>query len=68
MPSAERSGGVQEALERVGMSHRDEALSSQLSGGQQQRVAGGRALSGDPVILLPNEAHRVTWIRPTARR
>src|SRR6201991_1475240 len=55
MPSAERKKRVQEALERVGMSHRMKHYPSQLSGGQQQRVAVARALSGDPLILLADE-------------
>jgi len=55
MPSAERRRRVQEALERVGMSHRMKHYPSQLSGGQQQRVAVARALSGDPLILLADE-------------
>src|SRR6201998_2409552 len=55
MPGAERKRRVQEALERVGMSHRMKHYPSQLSGGQQQRVAVARALSGDPLILLADE-------------
>jgi putative ABC transport system ATP-binding protein len=55
MPSSERKRRVQEALERVGMSHRMKHYPSQLSGGQQQRVAVARALSGDPSILLADE-------------
>jgi len=55
MPSSERKRRVQEALERVGMSHRMKHYPSQLSGGQQQRVAVARALSGDPLILLADE-------------
>src|SRR5205814_1544910 len=55
MPSAERKRRVQEALERVGMSHRMKHYPSQLSGGQQQRVAVARALAGDPLILLADE-------------
>src|SRR6201999_433851 len=55
MPSAERKRRVQEALERVGMSHRMKHYPSQLSGGQQQRVAVARALAGEPLILLADE-------------
>ncbi len=55
MPAAERKKRVQEALERVGMSHRVKHYPSQLSGGQQQRVAVARALAGDPSILLADE-------------
>src|SRR5207248_1118731 len=55
MPSTERKKRVQDALERVGMSHRMKHYPSQLSGGQQQRVAVARAVSGDPLILLADE-------------
>ena len=55
MPSAERKQRVQEALERVGMSHRMKHFPAQLSGGQQQRVAVARAVVGRPSILLADE-------------
>jgi putative ABC transport system ATP-binding protein len=55
MPTSERKKRVQEALEKVGMSHRMKHYPSQLSGGQQQRVAVARALCGDPLILLADE-------------
>src|SRR5215831_5441068 len=38
VPNAEREKRVTQALERVGMMHRQNHLPSQLSGGQQQRV------------------------------
>src|ERR1700694_5524811 len=55
MPVAERKKRVQQALERVGMSHRMKHYPAQLAGGQQQRVAVARALVGSPAIMLADE-------------
>lgn len=44
-----------EALERVGLSHRMNAVPTTLSGGERQRVAIARALAARPSLLLCDE-------------
>ncbi|MFE5716725.1 ABC transporter ATP-binding protein [Streptomyces sp. NPDC056501] len=55
VPRAERRTRARDALQRVGLAHRFDALPGRLSGGERQRVAIARALAGRPSLLLCDE-------------
>jgi len=55
VPEAEARARALEALERVGLLHRQHLRPSHLSGGEKQRVAIARAIVKEPTILFADE-------------
>lgn len=55
LSSAERKKQVNEAMDRMGITHREKHFPQQLSGGQQQRVAIARAVVANPKLILADE-------------
>lgn len=55
VPASQRKKRVEEALERMKMTHRRKHFPQQLSGGQQQRVAIARAVVANPALILADE-------------
>jgi putative ABC transport system ATP-binding protein len=54
-PRAQRDAAARDALQRVGLGQRIDALPTTLSGGERQRVAIARALVNRPSLLLCDE-------------
>ena len=55
IPSSERRKRIQEAMDRMQISHRSKHFPQQLSVGQQQRVAIARAVVANPKLILADE-------------
>lgn len=55
VPTSERKQRIEQAMERMAISHRAKHFPQQLSGGQQQRVAIARAVVANPKLILADE-------------
>lgn len=55
VPASERKRRIEQAMERMTISHRSKHFPQQLSGGQQQRVAIARAVVANPKLILADE-------------
>ena len=55
VPASERKRRIEQAMERMAISHRSKHFPQQLSGGQQQRVAIARAVVANPKLILADE-------------
>jgi macrolide transport system ATP-binding/permease protein len=55
LPINDRIQRVTDALNRVGLLHRANALARSLSGGERQRLAIARAIATNPTVLLADE-------------
>ena len=67
VPASERKQRIEQAMERMAISHRAKHFPQQLSGGQQQRVAIARAVVANPKLILADD-RPVTSTRRTVRK